>query len=62
MLFYCLWQIEKLKHSLPAIEELHLMGNNISTIEVHYIPFYDAVEFVQIVVLNKVTRSYFGYY
>ncbi|KAK7852792.1 tubulin-folding cofactor e [Quercus suber] len=26
-------QIEKLKHSLPAIEELHLMGNNISTIE-----------------------------
>lgn len=26
-------QIEILKHSLPAIEELHLMGNNISTIQ-----------------------------
>lgn len=28
------WQVEILKLSLPAIEELHLMGNNISTIDV----------------------------
>ncbi|XP_022718318.1 tubulin-folding cofactor E isoform X2 [Durio zibethinus] len=27
------WKVEILEHSLPVIEELHLMGNNISTIK-----------------------------
>ncbi|KAK2635452.1 hypothetical protein Ddye_030244 [Dipteronia dyeriana] len=45
-------EVEILKHSLPAIEELHLMGNNISAIKPMSSPIVEGFESLQLLNLD----------